>query len=217
MVNPIDRISQVLINLYSDRYKKMGYDVKTLGWGDTEQQIYRFQQAIDELSFDDQKSILDIGCGFGDFISLINKKGIKYNSYLGWDLNPDLILESKKIWSNYDKINFEVQNLAEVKNKKNIADIGVMFGVLNLNLKDQYDNYLYSEQFISNAFNSVNEVLVVDFLSLNTTSEYPIQDINFYHDPIKMLEFALTLTPNVLMKHNYSSIPQKEFMLFLYK
>jgi len=32
-----------------------------------------------------------------------------------------------------------------------------------------------------------------------------------------MLDFALALSPNVVLKHNYAPIPQKEFMLFIYK
>jgi len=63
----------------------------------------------------------------------------------------------------------------------------------------------------------VRELLVVDFLSLQYAPNYPKEDFVFYHDPLKMLEFAFELTPNVLLKHNYAPIPQREFMLYLYK
>lgn len=44
-----------------------------------------------------------------------------------------------------------------------------------------------------------------------------MEDFVFYHDPAEMLNYALTVTPDVTLHHNYLPIPQKEFMLVLYK
>ncbi len=218
MTNPIEEISKSMIERYSNRYNQMGYDVKTLGWGSKEQQEYRFRQAINSINFDQPKSILDIGCGFGDLFALLLADKKPINKFIGWDINPDLIGEANKIWKSIEVTNeFSVVNLANHVCEKPLADIGFMFGVLNLNLKDNFDNYAYSKLFIENAFSAVKEVLVVDFLSTHLTPDYPKEDFVFYHDPIKMLEFAFTLTPNVVLKHNYAPIPQKEFTLFLYK
>lgn len=218
MINPIEEISKSMIERYSNRYNQMGYDVKTLGWGSKEQQEYRFRQAINSINFNQSKSILDIGCGFGDLFALLLADKKPINKFIGWDINPDLIGEANKIWKSAEITNeFSVVNLANHVCEKPLADIGFMFGVLNLNLKDNFDNYAYSKLFIEHAFSAVKEVLVVDFLSTHRTPNYPKEDFVFYHDPIKMFEFAFTLTPNVVLKHNYAPIPQKEFMLFLYK
>lgn len=218
MTNRIEEISKSMIERYSNRYNQMGYDVKTLGWGSREQQEYRFRQAIDSINFNQSKSILDIGCGFGDLFALLIADKKPVSKFTGWDINPDLIGEANKIWKSSDiKNEFSVVNLANHNSEKTVADIGFMFGVLNLNLKDKYDNYAYSKMFIENAFSAVKEVLVVDFLSTSLTSDYPKEDFVFYHDPIKMLEIAFSFTQNVVLKHNYAPIPQKEFMLFLYK
>jgi len=218
MSNPIEEISKSMIERYSNRYNQMGYDVKTLGWGSKEQQEFRFMQAINTIIFDQPKSILDIGCGFGDLFALLLADKKPMSNFTGWDINPDLIGEANRIWESVEVSNhFNVVNLANHVCEKPVADIGFMFGVLNLNLKDNFDNYGYSKLFIQNAFSAVKEVLVVDFLSTQLTPDYPKEDFVFYHDPIKMLDFAFTLTPNVVLKHNYAPIPQKEFMLFLYK
>ena len=92
-----------------------------------------------------------------------------------------------------------------------------MFGVLNFNLKEKMDNLEYSKKFITKAFDLVNDVLIVDFISTNVISEYPKEDFIYYHSPLQMLEFAFSLSNNVVLKHNYAAIPQKEFMLFIYK
>lgn len=218
MKEPLDNISEAMIARYSGRFTKLGYDVKTLGWGSKEQQYYRFKQALDPIRFGKHKSILDIGCGFGDFLALLIAEDKPLLEYNGWDINPDLIEESKRIWKDKSvKSKFDVVNICKDKPATPVADIGFMFGVLNLNLKDEFDNYTYSKLVIENAFAAVKELLVVDFLSNQLTPEYPKEEFVFYHDPAVMLNYALTLTPNVELKHNYSPIPQKEFMIFLYK
>lgn len=214
----LDNISQQMIERYSSRFNQMGYDVKTLGWGSSEQQEHRFREAVSGVKFKEKKSVLDIGCGFGDLLALLIAEKKEVAKYFGWDINPDLIGKASEIWTNAVIPNkFDVKNIAESTNMHPIADIGFMFGVLNLNLKDSFDNYEYSKLFIKNAFNSVKELLVVDFLSTKLTPEYPKEDFVFYHNPLTMLEFAFSLTPNVVLKHNYAPIPQREFMLFLYK
>lgn len=218
MNKSFNKISSLMNQRYSKRFTQMGYDPKTLGWGSKEQQEFRFLKAIEELHFNNPKSILDIGCGFGDLLALFINKKIPISSFTGLDINSDLIEEAKKKWkTSFIPYEFKVYNILEEPINKPIADIGFLIGVLNLNLKDDFDNYTYSKVFIKNAFLAVNEVLVVDFLSSHISDSYSKEEFVFYHDPSKMLEFALTLTPNVIIKHNYAPIPQKEFILYLYK
>lgn len=214
-MNNIYEISNQTIERYSIRYKQMGHNIKTLGWGTKEQQEYRFIQTLDSnIKFND-KSILDIGCGFGDYLDFIVKNKIDIDRYIGYDMNLDLINEAKKNHSTSFST-FHVENILDTE-KKDIADIGVMLGVLNFNLKDKMDNLEYSKLFIKKAFDMVKYVLIVDFLSTNLTKNYKKENFVFYHNPIEMLKFAFSLSDNVVLKHNYAPIPQKEFMLFIFK
>ena len=209
-------VEKSTISRYSKRFKELGRNVKTLGWGTKEQQTYRFMQTINSNIDLTDKDILDIGCGFGDYASFLEEYSVKFKSYLGIDINPDLINEAKDIFSNSKDISFELLNLK--RDKSNIrADIGIMIGVLNLNLKEEYDNLRYSKEMIQNAFNLVNEVLVIDFLSSQLTRDYPEEEFVYYHSPEEVLNFAFTLSSNVVLKHNYNPIPQKEFILYIYK
>lgn len=213
----LEQISSNMIERYSKRYKELGYDVKTLGWGSTVQQFFRFKQTLcSEINFN-SKSILDLGCGFGDYLILLEKENINYVKYYGWDVNQDLIDEAKNRWKDNAKAEFNVFDIVNPAPTGRVADIGVMLGLLNLDLKNSMDNYEYSKKIINNAYDMVNEVLIVDFLSSNQFEDYPEEDFIFYHNPSKMLDYAFTLSNNVLLKHNYQPIPQKEFMLFIYK
>ena len=218
MEQQIADISNQTIRRYSDRLDKLGLDVRTLGWGTREQQFYRFEQTLNGNIDFHEKVLLDIGCGFGDYYNFLQAEQIPIKGYIGWDLNPDLISGAKKMNPGSGKAVFEVKNIFDLTDEENpVADIGVALGVLNFNLKDNFDNYEYSRTFIKKAFAVVNEVLIVDFLSSKRDTSYPKEDFVFYHCPSDMLEFALTMTDNVLLLHNYASIPQKEFMLILFK
>ena len=210
-----NKISEITKKRYSDRYKKLGKNIKTLGWGTEEQQNYRFEQTVFFLP--QQPVVLDIGCGFGDYLLFLNKNEISYKKYIGWDINENFIDESVNIHKTNQKAIFDIFNISENSAIKTNADIGIMLGLLNWKFSTEQENYNYSKLMIENAFSYVNECLVVDFLSTKLAPEYPKEDFVFYHNPIKMLEFAFTLSPNVVLKHDYAPIPQKEFMLAIYK
>jgi len=136
--------------------------------------------------------------------------------YIGWDINKDLINEARQRYDD-KKVKFDIVDLTTECENEIVADIGVMLGVLNLNFKEKMNNYEYSKLIINNAFNKVSKVLIVDFLSTQFTPDYPKEDFVFYHSPAEVMKIALDITPNVVLNHSYLPIPQKEFMLFLYK
>ena len=69
----LKKVFMQTVERYSGRYKKLKYDVRTLGWGTKEQQNYRFLQTIDNRIEFNGKRILDIGCGFGDYFNFLKK------------------------------------------------------------------------------------------------------------------------------------------------
>lgn len=211
MADQLQVIAKSTIKRYSDRYNNLGRHVHTLGWGSEEQQLCRFSQVFRATTLDG-KRVLDIGCGFGDFFTSCVDANYKLAHYTGWDINPDLISEAR---AQHSEATFEVMNLAERSVLPPVAEIGVMLGVLNLNFQGDYDNLEFSKMMIKKAFSAVSESLVVDFLSTCHTPDYPKEDFVFYHNPAEILTFALELTPNVRLLHDYAPIPQKEFMLVL--
>jgi len=210
-------ISRETLDRYSRRYKNLGYNIRTIGWGSQEQQKYRFTQTLMDVSLE-KKDILDLGCGFGDYYDFIKENQIMVKSYQGWDLNFDLLTEAGKRHQDEEKVIFNEKDLTKLPNDvKEVADVGIMLGLLNFNLKNKVDNYEYSKLMIKKALSVVKEVLIVDFISTYRTYDYPKEDFIFYHDPAVMLNFALSLEKNVILKHNYHPIPQKEFMLVIFK
>ena len=206
-------ISEQTVKRYSDRFKEHQHGIKTLGWGSKEMQEYRFAQAISHINLEN-KSILDIGCGFGDLYNFMKVENFPFSNYIGWDINPDLI---NNTLIEEEDVHLEVYDIAQNPPKEAVANIGMMFGLLNWKLDSAEKNYNYSMELISNAFDAVSESLIIDFLSTNYFEGYPVEDFVFYHDPAIMLGKITELTNNFEMVHNYDPIPQKEFMLILHK
>lgn len=208
----LKKINVQTIDRYNVRFGKFGEDAMTLGWDSRKSQNERFKAATQLFDFRN-KEIYDIGCGFADFYGYLLNKKIRPKSYVGIDINKNLIGVAK---NKYPQCRFMIRDILLEPFKKEVCDCAVMFGVLNFRLRT-FGNYNYAKRIITTAFNIVKEALVVDMLSLYRDKGYPKEDFVFYYSPEKIFRFAQTTTKDVILKHDYSPIPQKEFMLCLRK
>lgn len=204
-------LSENTVNRYRSRYHIKGITPQTLGWGCSNDQETRFHTMIYNYDFN-QKSILDIGCGFADFYATLCKHSVSC-SYYGIDVVPEFIDHCKKKFPNISEhfscCDFNCPDSIIPK-----TDVIVSNGTLNFKIDD---NFSYTKHFIEKAFAIAGQTVIVDFLSTHLTATYPKEDFVYYHSPAEVLEFALTLTENVRLIHNYAPIPQKEFMIILDK
>lgn len=76
---------------YSSAIEKFGTTAKGVNWHSSESQRLRFKIILTMLP-DDMSShtIVDAGCGFGDFYTYLKKKKRAPMSYIGIDLLPDM-------------------------------------------------------------------------------------------------------------------------------
>jgi SAM-dependent methyltransferase len=216
MNDKFDQISQGTIKRYSDRYSMLGYDVKTLGWGSLEQQRYRFFQTLAFQDIINGGEILDVGCGFGDYLDFLDEQKVAYSGYHGVDINSDLVHEAKIRHRDKKLARFSVMDILRGPAvTAPIADVGVMLGVLNFRLKGEVDNLAYTKIMLEKAFGFVRNALIVDFLSARRTVDYPEEDFVYYHDPHAVIEMAFSLSEDIILKHDYRPIPQRELMLVI--
>ena len=212
--NIFSEISNNTIDRYSKRFSRLGVDVKSLGWGSSDQQTQRFIHMLDSIDLH-TKTILDIGCGFGDLYAFLHKNSISFSSYTGLDINKDFINVAVDNF-NADDVDFKLCDI--LNDSVNIrADVGIMLGLLNYKYQSSEINLSFTSQMLRNAFNTVNNLLYVDFISTQLDPSYPSESFIFYHKPSQVLEMALEITPNVKLIHSHPAIPQKEFSIILYK
>ncbi len=208
----LDRLEKYFQDRYSQKFANFGIDARTLGWDKITSQWTRFAMAYECLNWQGKK-VLDIGCGLGDFYGFLREKhSLQLDSYYGFDINPELINACR---SRFPDTFFEVRNILLDPPQKQ-WDIVVLFGLLNLKL-EEIDNLVYARQMIEAAFDLCQEALVVDMLSTCAEPTYEKEDMVYYYNPSTMLALTLDITPHVILRHDYASIPQREFMLVMKK
>jgi SAM-dependent methyltransferase len=197
---------QETIERYSSRYQKFGYSPKSLGWDKGKQDV-RFEILTSQYDFS-EKSILDIGCGFGDLNKTLNEKYANNYSYLGVDLVPDLVNEARKQYVG-DNINFRTGDFLDIS-FENTFDFVIASGIFNHRLNN-VNNYDLIEAAIIKALSLSNDGLAFDFLSDKV--DYQLEH-TFHSSPEKILSIAYKYSRNIVIRNDYMPF---EFALFIFK
>jgi SAM-dependent methyltransferase len=197
---------QETIERYSSRYQKFGYSPKSLGWDKGKQDV-RFEILTSQYDFS-EKSILDIGCGFGDLNKTLNEKYANNYSYLGVDLVPALVNEARKQYVG-DNINFITGDFLDISFESTF-DFVIASGIFNHRLNN-VNNYDLIEAAIIKALSLTNDGLAFDFLSDKV--DYQLEH-TFHSSPEKILSIAYKYSRNIVIRNDYMPF---EFALFIFK
>ena len=184
---------------YSDRYAKLGNNIRSIGWGSKKNQYIRFNLLTRNIQLN-KKKILDFGCGFGDFYIFL-KKNFKHFNYNGYDINNDFIVNNKKKFSN---VNF----FSEINSIKKY-DYIICSGVFSLRTKF---TKIYLIIFINFLFKRARKGLMINFLSKATKIKLKK---NYYYSTKEVLNFVKKFKKcKISIYDNYSL---DEFTLHLLK
>lgn len=198
-------ISDIIKKTYQSKFNKFGVDPKSLQWNSKGAAHQRFRQIWCEIDFTN-KSVLDVGCGFGELGKFLTRK-FENVSYTGIDIVPEFINEAKLL---YPKLNFVCGDyFFEPLPQK--FDIVVCSGALNVNTKD---NTKYREDAIKTMFNGAKKALVFNMLGSHPQPQTKENSNVWYADSIEVLSYCLTLTHRVILRHHYHP---RDFTIYMFK
>ncbi len=195
-------------HIVKDFYKKLvekhGYSIKSLDYRSETSQKTRFD-VITQIGISNDNSLLDVGCGFGDYFNYLKQKGIKNIKYNGIDLSDEIV------------------NVAKEKNP--------LINVVQGNVLDLPDDEKF-DYVISLGFNAVKtgenwETLTavldkmwklckkgIAYNAVSTFAEEQDKAIYFV-SPIKVIDHIMSnLTYKIVFKHDY--MPH-DFTIYAYK
>jgi SAM-dependent methyltransferase len=191
-----------IIDRYNQRFEQFGTDIRTLASGTEERRQVRFG-VLSEIGLTPGCSVLDLGCGFGDFYAYLGRRGLECE-YTGYDINPTLAEAAR---SKFPAGRFEVKDI-QVEPFP-VFDFVVSSSAFNLPVSDG-DNYGFVTDILTRCFQHARLGVAVDFL----TSYVDFQSAEaFHYSPEKILAIAKTITKRVSLRHDY---PLYEFCLYLY-
>lgn len=190
---------------YQKGLQKYGPEARALQWRSKEAAELRYEQLIADIDFEG-KSVLDVGCGFGDIIPFISSKSRKFK-YTGVDIVPEFIRVAKKRYSGNQ---FLIRDYFGDP-LEGVFDIIVSSGTLNVNLQNAL---LYRKKAIKAMFEHANEII-----GFNMAGGYPQPEnkkINrvYFADSLKILEYCLGLTNKLIFRHHYR---KKDFTMVMFK
>lgn len=187
---------------YSARLREFGDDIRTLGSGTEERRRVRFQ-VLHEAGIESGMSVLDVGCGFGDFYGYLRAEGVAVE-YLGIDINPELVAVARR---KYPDARFAIADLQT--DPVPAADFVVASGMFNLALRE-LDNYEYVRDVMTRAYGQARRGVAMDFQTSDV--DFRVADIHYY-DPERVFRIAKRITKRVTLRHDY---PLYEFCIYLY-
>jgi SAM-dependent methyltransferase len=197
--------------IYQDRYKKYGIDPKSLCWHEKGAAHQRFRQFWAEIDFDN-KSVLDVGCGFGEMAKFL-KKRYEGVSYTGVDIVPEFIRQSKEDFPEY---RFLTRDYFADPLQENF-DVVLASGVLNSNLpagkSGVTENMEYRKEAIKVMFSHTKKVLAFNMLGGHPAPKTNPKSNVWYANSLEVLEYCMSLTRRVILRANYHPT---DFTIFMY-
>jgi len=192
------------IERYSKRYKQHGYSAMSLGWGKNGNQIYRFN-ILKEVGIGTESSVLDVGCGFGDFYGFLVDSGW-HGEYVGLDIVEDLLMEARRQYSGIDVRNIDILD----KGFSRKFDYVISSGIFNAKLTAE-DNYTYINSMLKAMLDSAEIGVAADFLSIYVDYQ---AELNFHADPEKIYQIIRALSRRNVLRSDYMPY---EFAVYLYR
>ncbi len=189
---------------YEDKVRRFGFDHRGLGFRNKSSQDKRFE-AIVALGDFAGRRLLDVGCGFGDFLAFLVERDI-HPLYTGLDVCEPMIERCEERFP--AGAGRFVAGDALDHEPDQPYDYVVASGLFGLDSPGARERIVPT---LERMFSWSRTALAVNFLS----SRYEKQvEGRIYVEPGKALEAALALTPAVRLDHNY--LPN-DFTLYLYK
>lgn len=182
-------------NIYNKRFtNKSLNNISKQGWGTKKSQILRFQ-ILSNIGSLKNKSVLDIGCGMGDFFVFLKKK--KISNYTGIDISDLFINHCQKKFKD-NRVKFICDDFLSYKFKKKY-DYIFLSGALNLRLK-KIENLKIVEKFLKRAFTLCKIGCSFNFLSSNVDFQ---NKKDFHYNPSDIIKICNRLSRNYELNHNY--------------
>lgn len=194
------------LNIYEQKFKEFGNDPKSLLWKTRGAAHQRFRQFWAEIDFNN-KSVLDIGCGFGEFGKFLLKR-YKNVDYTGIDNVPEFIEIAKK---EVPDGKFEVKDFNNLNDK---YDVVIASGVLNSNTGGRLENLKYRKEAIKKMFSLTSDIFAFNMLGGHPAPKNDKASNIWYSDSLEILEYCMSLTHRVIFRANYNP---KDFTILMWK
>ncbi|MEW6613916.1 MAG: class I SAM-dependent methyltransferase [Thermodesulfobacteriota bacterium] len=184
--------------LYDEVFEKEGDSYKSLLWGGQNRQFVTYRTICQEIDFNGT-SILDVGCGFGDFYEFLYERTGWLKRYVGIDIKKEFVDIARKRYCTGPELMFaccDIDSMPKVK-----VDYALAIGTLAT--KDIFDDLIPKMWKIAD--------LGIVFTCLSDI-DYKGSLVSYHPD--RILATCFVLSPHVVMRHDYG---EQEATFFVFR
>lgn len=180
-----------IVDRHRDSLKRYGYHPNALYWSSREIQEIRFS-ILAEIGIESGDSVLDVGCGFGDFKGWSEKQRKTLN-YSGIDLSPDLLSAARR---RHPDVVFLEGDLFDMIFTNQSFDWVILSGALNEPLRDEGG---YARRTVARMFELCRKGVAFNLLDARHLRAPDLQS----HQPEEMLSYCRSLSPDCTLRDDY--------------
>lgn len=173
------------VEYYRSKLAEHGPGAKGMDWKDESAQRLRFDMITRHIDFSTAPSVLDVGCGSGEFLAVCKERGRDIR-YLGIDIVPEMVEACRERFGEDTAVVASVQEFALGAQR---FDYVIAAGTFNLKLDrspDEWREYLHTN--IEAMFSLCNVATIVNLLSHFVDYTY---DRIYYATPQEIAELAI--------------------------
>ncbi len=189
---------------YQSLLARYGDSHQALNWGSVHSQQRRFE-VLAGAGIATGESLLDVGCGLGDLYAWLQSRHPEV-AYTGMDLTAAMIERARQRFPDARFIRGTLLEGTALGGDEfdRVAASGIFY------LRKQ-DPETYLQRTVRAMFARARKSVAFNTLSTWTTRRDAGE---FYADPARVLDFCRTLTPYVVLRHDYHP---GDFTIYLYK
>lgn len=204
-----DKILKGVCEYYTNKVEEFGDTHLGVDWNSKASQYLRFEQ-LSKVINEDQFSVLDYGCGYGELVNYLSQVENFEMTYFGYDISKEMLRQASSIFKYRQNVSF----LGSLEKQK--FDFVIASGVLNVKLNLASDNEWLD--YVITTLNQMNELSVKGF-SFNALTFYSekknMKDYLYYADPIFLFDYCKKhFSKDVALLHDYKLY---EFTLIIRK
>tara|TARA_B100002049_G_C16031616_1_gene354826 strand:+ start:295 stop:894 length:600 start_codon:yes stop_codon:yes gene_type:complete len=195
---------EIVKDFFNKLVEKHGYSPKSLAYSGEKSQKIKFN-IVTEVGIEDNCSVLDVGCGFGDYFNYLKQQGIKNVKYCGIDISNKIVDFAKEKNSLANVIQGNVLDLSDDEKYDYVISLG-------FNCVKTGSNWRTLTQVLDKMWKLSKKGIAYNAVS--TFAEDSPRKIYFV-SPAKVIDYIMNnLTYKVVFRHDY--MPH-DFTIFAYK
>ncbi|MEL6534017.1 MAG: methyltransferase domain-containing protein [Bacteroidota bacterium] len=200
----MDPIELATLVAFHQSHNQKASTAEQAGWTSNEAQLLRFS-VLEQLGDWNGKSILDMGCGFGDFLKYITPRW-EPSQYLGVDILPSFISQATENFAGDPQFRFVCGDYTQMDLPK--AEFVVACGALSYPTSTAGHPYTA----ISRLWGLCTQGLAFNLLKASNSQPSDRYLLTFHSEEV--LAYCKTLSPKVKLHDGYS---EGDFTVFLYR